>query len=617
MNESVGVESLPLSAVSSSDLPAAAPAAKRGVWAILKPVNGTIRLAMAMAALGISAALLAVVAFAGVIQALVGDPALAGLLPAWPAWVWVLVAAGLIISSFLLRTLAFHVSHLGAFRLEQQLRAELAEHIARLPLGQVFSLGTGTLTKIMQDDVRALHAFVADSTPLFGRNLAAPVVALVLLVLIDWRLTLVVIGVFGLGMIFMRLAMKDYETLRRRYDLAQEKINTAVIEFVQAMLVVRTFDDGSTSFQRYHQALVSFRDIMATWIAATGLAARVSLTVLSPLPTLLAVSAIGIVLYSQGWLSFAVLVAMLLLATGLADALLPLIWLLNFIRKAESGALRIQDLLALPPLPEPSQPQLPADASVVFDNVDFRYPDRTDTALSNLSFSVPPGTVTALVGPSGAGKSTVARLIPRFWDVQSGAVRIGGVDVRDCATAQLMQQVSFVFQDTFLFHDSIANNIRMARFDASDAEVEAAARAAQAHDFISALPQGYATLCGDRGERLSGGERQRITIARAILRNAPILVLDEATAAADPENEALIIEALAELMRGKTVIVIAHRLSTITQADQIVVLERGAVVECGVHQELLQAGGLYATLWRNHEQAQSWILQRSPEETVS
>jgi len=582
---------------------------RRGLWAIIHPVWGTIWLAMAMGGLGMTCAIVAVAALAGVLECLRSGPMTLSGLGTWDVWAFGGLAAGLIAAGLVLRVFAFTVSHLGAFRLEQQLRTDLAAHLARVPLGYVITTGTGALTKTLQGDVKTLHAFVADSTPLFGRNVAAPVVTLVLLFVIDWRLALVAVGVFIVGMTAMNLAMRDYAVLRGRYDTAREAIQAAVIEFVQAMAVVRMFDGGSASFRRYTTALVSFRDIFKTWVQATSMAARVTMAVLSPMPTLLAVSAAGIVLHAQGLVSFPILVAVLMLSTGIADALMPLMWMNDFLHKARAGALRVQDVMAMPPLAPPRTPAAPADSSVVFDAVRFRYPNRADAALDGLSFRVPPGTVTALVGPSGSGKSTVARLIPRFWDVDEGTVRIGGVDVRDCPPDRLTHHVSFVFQDTFLFHDSIANNIRMARPDATPADVEAAARAAQAHDFIAALPEGYATIAGDRGTRLSGGQRQRITIARAILRDAPILVLDEATAFADPENEAQIVAALANLMRGKTVIVIAHRLSTIRDADQIVVLDQGRLAEQGTHDALVAAEGVYARLWRTHEAAAGWSLR--------
>jgi len=294
----------------------------------------------------------------------------------------------------------------------------------------------------------------------------------------------------------------------------------------------------------------------------------------------------------------------------MAESLLPLMSLKHLVAKTQMSIHRIHEVLAEPelPVPEKTAAKTPEDASLCFEQVDFCYTPDGALVLQDVSFEVPAGTVTALVGPSGAGKTTVARLIPRFWDVTGGSIRIGGVDVREMLPETLMQQVAFVFQDTFLFADTLANNIRLGLPEATLDEVMAAAKAAQAHDFIMALPQGYDTQAGERGVFLSGGQRQRITIARAILQNRPILVLDEATAFADPENEAALVAALANLMQGKTVLMVAHRLSTIRDADQILVFDQGRLVERGQHNGLVAQAGVYARLWRNYEQAQDWAL---------
>lgn len=587
----------------ASHYESAPPAPKRGIWALMRPVQQRIHLAMSLAALGAVSGLAAVAVLAVVIAQLLGpDPR---------PWPWAVLAVLLTGASFFLRNQAFTLSHMAAFHLETILRTDLAERMARVPLGYLLQIGTGALTKVMQDDVKSLHAFVADTTPMIGRCVATPLATLALMLFIDWRLALLALGLLGLGILAMRLAMRDHVELQRRYDDERERINNAVIEFVQAMPVVRTFDDGATSFGRYQKALDGFRDVLAKWLEVSAVSAKISILILGPLPTLLALTLGGMMLFTGGSLDFPDWAAGLLLGTGMAESLMPLMWINHFIRKASASALRIQELQTVPVLPVSMGRRKPRDASVSFEEVRFAYEGRADNALEGVSFHVPAGSITALVGPSGAGKTTVARLIPRFWDVADGSVRIGDADVRDIRPEDLMRHVSFVFQDTFLFNDTIAANIRMGRPEATDTEVENATRAAQAHDFIAALPQGYHTRAGDRGVRLSGGQRQRITIARAILQNCPVVVLDEATAFADPENEAAIITALANLMRGRTVIIIAHRLSTIRDADQIVVLDRGRMVEQGRHDDLVTANGVYAVLWRNYEQAQGWTLGRN------
>lgn len=573
----------------------------QGIWRLMSPVWPGIVLAMGMAATGVILALGAVACLAGTLSGLLrsgGQP-----------WLWFAAAVILTVGSFFLRIHAFKISHLAAFDLEVILRKGMTSRLGGVPLGYLLQQGTGALTKVVQDDVRNLHAFVADSTPLVGRSLAMPVATLILALAIDWRLALTALAVLILGAAALSIAMRGSSELQRRYDAEQERIAGTVIEFVQAMPVVRTFDDGASSFGRYQSALEGFKKVLSEWLQISGTSAKLGLVLLGPLPTLLVLALTGFLLFRHGLTSLPSWTALLLLGTGLAESLMPLMWLNHLIRKANASALRIQKLQAEPMQPLSAAPREPRDASVTFENVSFAYEGRDGDALQDVSFHVPPGTVTALVGPSGAGKTTVARLIPRFWDVRSGSVRVGDVDVRDLAPEALMSHVSFVFQDTFLFKDTIAANIRLGRPEATDEEVREAARAAQIDAFISGLPQGYETIAGERGTRLSGGERQRVTIARAILRNCPIVVLDEATAFADPENEAAIIAALANLMRGKTVIIIAHRLATIRDVDQIVVLDQGRVAETGPHPELVQKGGVYARLWESHEQARGWTLR--------
>jgi ATP-binding cassette subfamily B protein len=460
----------------------------------------------------------------------------------------------------------------------------------------------------MLDDVKNLHAFVADSTPTFGRGYAAPLISAVILFIIDWRLACIALGVMLIGMFVMSLAMRDSKAMYKMYNVVLGQINAAVIEFIQAMPVVRIFDDGTSSFKRYLKALERYREAYIEWMKISSIPARIALFFLAPLPTILALTAGGILFINAGTLSLPSLIASLFLSTGMVDAFMPLMWLNNFLRKSKAAADRIEELLTVQAMPTVENGPVPREMTIRFDSVTFGYENRDENALTDVNFVVEHGTTTALVGPSGAGKSTVARLLPRFWDVTNGAVTIGDIDIRQMDNEHLMNTVTFVFQDTYLFHDTLANNIRMAKPGATDEMVTAAAKAAQIHDFIMTLPEEYDTRAGDRGTRLSGGQRQRITIARAILRDAPIVVLDEATAFADPESEEEIIKAIACLTKNKTVITIAHRLSTITHVDQILVFDHGRIVEKGKHIELLLNNGLYARLWANYEAAQNWDL---------
>lgn len=583
---------------------------KQGLWSILKPVILEITFAMFLAALGAVSLIAALVLLSFTLTHLMQGIPLEILGVKLDFVNTIIVLAVMTIMAFVSRFFGFVVSHLGAFKLEQILRTKLAQHLAEVPLGYIISNGSGALKKVMQNDVRGLHAFVADSTPMIAKSIVAPFVTLIALLIIDYRLALVSIAVLILGWLAMAYAMRDSKELREKYEKSQNDINKAVIEFAQAMPVVRTFDDGTSSFKRYNDALVAYKKNLSTWMQISAVPAKLGMIILSPLPTLIAVFVTGIVLLNSGSLELFALITALFLSTGMADAMMPVMWLQNFIKKSQASALRIQEVLAVPALPVSKDPITPHEFDIEFKNVSFTYHGVEHEALKDINFKVNAGSITALVGPSGAGKSTVAKLIPRFWDVSSGEITIGDVNIKKIAPDVLMQTVSFVFQDTFLFQDTIYNNIHMANPSATKEEVIRATKAAQIHDFIESLPQGYETLAGDRGANLSGGQKQRITIARALLRDAPIVVLDEATAFADPENEEEIVKALANLTVNKTVIMIAHRLSTIKNADQIVVFDQGKVSEMGQHEALLQNEGIYKNLWRNYEKASQWNLEK-------
>ena len=574
----------------------------RSPWRIMDPVRGGIRFAMALAIGGSALSVLSLALVAFTLHALLTTP---------HTWPWALMT-GLLASTvgaFLLRQVAFRHSHYAAFRLEAILRTRLADHIAPLPLGRVQTLGAGQIAKVIHDDVKALHVFVADSTPMVARAYASPLLATLVLLWLDWPLALAALAVPVTGFAILGVIVRNSRETSERYNNAREQVAAAVVEFVQAMPVVRTFDTGSTSFGRYQRALLDYLKVLKDWYASVRFSSRFSLAILSTLPTLTVLLWVGGWRFAHGTQDFSTWIAALLIGAGLAEAILPMMSLHHLVQKTRISIERIQQILAEPPLPEvPAPGRQPADASVVFEHVSFSYEKADIPALQDVSFTAAPGTITALVGPSGAGKSTVARLIPRFWDVDTGRVRVGGTDVRDMTADTLMQQVAFVFQDTFLFATSIADNIRLGCPDASMDDVIAAARAAQAHDFISALPKGYETRAGERGTFLSGGQRQRITIARAILQNRPILVLDEATAFADPENEAALVRALSALMHGKTVLMVAHRLATIQNADQILVFDQGRLAERGQHDDLLQRHGVYARLWQSGQDAGQWTL---------
>lgn len=583
---------------------------EQGLWMITKPVKsymvGAVLLAMVQGILMI----LGNVLLANIIGIILGgELVLFGISLNFIQSFWLLTCV--IVITFIIRYYSFIVSHLGAFKLETILRKNLTGRLAEVPLGYIITTGTGSLKKVLLDDVKSLHVFVGDSTPMIGKSVITPVVSLIVMVAIDWRIALVAVGVLILGMILMYSATKDDAEHRENYEKSQSDINKAVIEFVQAMPVVRTFDDGSTSSKRYNAALEQYRHYTKTWLNLTALPGKIGLIILSPLPTLLAIIGVGMLLVFNNQLNLAGFIAVIMVSTGLAETLMPLMWFNQALKKAQASAIRIQEIDNLPILSKPKQAKTPNKYDITFSDVSFSYNNDHIYSLRNINFSVQEKTTTALVGPSGAGKSTVARLIPRFWDVTEGSISIGGVDIREMDSEVLMDTVSFVFQDTFLFNDTLAGNISIAKTNASMEQIIEAAKAAQIHEFIMSLPNGYETMAGNRGANLSGGQKQRITIARAILRDTPIIVLDEATAFADPENEEEIVKALSNLMRNKTVIVIAHKLSTIKDVEQIIVFDKGELTESGTHEELVKSESTYARLWKNYILAQDWDVHHN------
>lgn len=581
---------------------------KKGLWAIMHPIKLEIRIAMLLASLGALSLIATLVILSYTLTHILQEEPFVFFGITLTLTNTIILLAILTVIAFLSRLSSFIVSHLGAFRLEQILRTQLAQHLSQVPLGYVISTGSGSLKKVMQTDVKSLHAFVADSTPMIAKSIIAPLVTLLTLLWIDYRLALASIAVLVVGWIAMGYAMKDSTQLRQKYEQSQANISRAVIEFAQAMPVVRTFDDGSTSFKRYNEALDAYKQNLNKWMALSATPAKLGAVILSPLPTLLCVLLTSIILLHYNSLSLFAFISALFLSTGMAESMMPLMWLNNHIKKSQASALRIQEILEVKELEQTNNSTLPQQYDVQFHDVSFQYKNIDNYALENIDLIAQQNQVTALVGPSGAGKSTVAKLIPRFWDVTKGEITIGGVNIKNMSAQDLMNTVSFVFQDTFLFQDTLLNNIKIANLQASKEEIIQAAKAAQIHDFITTLPHQYETMAGDRGTNLSGGQKQRITIARAILRNTPIVILDEATAFADPENEEEIVKALANLTKNKTVIMIAHRLSTIKNADMIIVFNEGHIQERGKHEELIVSKGVYSTLWQNYLKASEWNL---------
>ncbi|MGC6583788.1 ABC transporter ATP-binding protein [Paenibacillus sp. Dod16] len=504
-------------------------------------------------------------------------------------------------------------AHVAAFRILYGLRVKLARHIGKLPLGWLNRHSTGALKNTLEQNVEKVETFIAHQLP----DLVHVVVTTALMITVMFTLNVwlaiacVVPIVLAIAVqIALFNAPKTKEYLKQYHD-SLERMNASAVQYVRGMPAVKVFGQTVKSFRQFYQDMIRYRDygVKLADLFQNGFVlfkVIISSFVVFVLP-------VGVFLLSRdpGIVSFAsVLLFFLVMAPGISAPMLKIMFLIHTLEDINEGVQRMDRILAEGLVPEPESPRRPATFDVSFDHVSFSYETGSadGAVLTDISFTARQGEVTALVGPSGAGKSTIAHLVPRFWDANMGAIRIGDIDIREIATSDLMNTVAFVFQESFLFSDTVYNNIAVGRPDASPEEVYAAAQAAQCHPFIENLPLGYDTRIGEGGVYLSGGEEQRITVARAILKNAPILVLDEATAFADPENEYEMQLALKALMANKTVIVIAHRLSTIQDAQQILVMESGRIVERGRHEALLTADGLYARMWRSYRQATQWHM---------
>jgi len=559
--------------------------------ALRRPVASLTRLGVVLSALGTLATLVPFVGIAELGRVLL-EPG-----PVDGAEVWPIagVVALALVLGWAANGAALSVTHAADHRLQASLRRRIVHRLGRVPLGWYSDTNSGLVRKAAQDDIDDLHHLIAHHDVEMTGAIVLPLGGVAYLCWLDWRLALLAIVTLPVYLVAYGSMMRGFVRKMVELDAGVARVSAAIVEFVYGITVVKVFGQAKRAHRAYDDAVGEFGDKYAGWVRPMlKLEALTSMALSAPVVALVSLAG-GIWFVAEGWVTPIEALAEVLVAMVIPTTLLVLNQGITAQHKATAAASRIVALLDVPPLPIPEQPREPAGHDVEFDDVSFAY-EGTDTVVSGISLHCLPGTVTALVGGSGAGKSTLAKLVPRFYDVTSGAVRVGGVDVRHIAPEVLYRKVGFVLQDVRLLHGTVAENLRLGRPDTTEDEMIAAATAARIHDRVLALPRGYDSVIGDDAI-FSGGEAQRISIARALLADTSILVLDEATAYADPESEAQIQDALSVLARGRTVLVIAHRLATIAGVDKIVVLDGGVVVEQGTQEELIAADGRYARMW--------------------
>ena len=526
--------------------------------------------------------------------------------------IWCLVGA----AGYLLRVACHGIStilaHISAYTILEGIRLKIADRLMKAPLGEVMGRRIGYLKNIIMDKVEDLEPPLAHMIPELTSNLLLPVAIFIWMLVIDWRMGLAVLIAPVLAMIPMFFLMRNYNSQYAAYMEANNHVNSIIIEYVEGIEVVKAFNQSTSSYEKFVNAVQSFKEFTLAWFKSTWKSMNLMMAIMPT--TLLGVLPVGLLLVQNGSISPAELAMGIILSLSIVGPLMKATTFINEAKSMEYAVEAANELLNLPVLPDSGKIVSIPHNDIALKHVTFSYDSsEQNEVLHDVNLELPEGSFTALVGPSGGGKSTIARLIARFWDVTGGSITIGGKNVKELSIRQLSELVSFVTQDNFLFNCSLKENIRLGNPNATDEEVYAAAKAACCDEFIVRLDKGYDTPAGDAGKRLSGGEKQRIAIARAILKNAPIVILDEATAFTDPQNEDKIQKSIMALSKGKTLLVIAHRLSTIQNADQIVVLKKGRIVDCGKQEELLKRCPLYADMWKAHIGAKNWSVSEKKE----
>ena len=519
-------------------------------------------------------------------------------------------AAGMAVASIVLYFAALMSSHLAAFRVESNLRKEAMRQIVRMPLG-FFDINTsGRIRKIIDDNAGVTHSFLAHQLPDLAATFLVPLVAAILIFVFDWILGLACIVPVIIAMLVMGFMMNaEGRQFMKSYMTSLEEMNTEAVEYVRGIPVVKVFQQTIYSFKNFHRCIMNYNKMVFGYTRMWEKPMSLYTVIINGFVFFLAPLAILLIGYSGNYASVLLNFFLFVLITPVfSQSIMKSMYLNQALGQASEAIGRLENLVAYEYLTVVEHPQPVKEFSIQFEKVSFSYPGANQKAVDDVSFTIPQGNTVALVGASGGGKTTIARLVPRFWEATEGKVLIGGINVREIAPEELMKYISFVFQNTKLFKTSLLENIKYGNPDATMEEVERAVDMAQCREIINKLPLGLNTKIGTEGTYLSGGEQQRIVLARAILKNAPIIVLDEATAFADPENEHLIQQALKELTKGKTVLMIAHRLSSITDADNILVIAKGKIAEQGTHANLLGKQGIYYHMWNEYQQSVRWTI---------
>lgn len=515
---------------------------------------------------------------------------------------YIYLVEGAIMAAFWILRVVFHtlstnISHVATFKLISNVRISLVDKLSRLPLASVQEVPSGWLKNIICERTDSMEPILAHIVPEFTANICAPVILFIYILSIDWRMALISLATLPVAVIAMMWMMKDSDVQFQKTQTTTKELNDIAVEYIGGIEVIKAFGKAEKSYRRFADAAKENANSFIEWMNRCIIPFSIGMAVTPA--TLLSVLPVGAIFTMSGSLSIINYIMVVILSCGLISPLITVMSYSDDIMKATAIFKEIDDMLMLSEMERPEvSKKLPVDHTITLSNVYFAYNEKE--VIRDFNLNIPDGSVTALVGPSGSGKSTVAKLIASLQDVKAGNITIGGVDIRDMSLQDYNSQIAYVSQDSFLFNTSIRENIRMGRPSASDEDVEKIAKKSGCYDFIMELESGFDTIVGGSGSHLSGGERQRISIARAMLKNAPILILDEATSYTDPENEAVMQRSISELSKGKTLIVIAHRLSTIIDADCIVVIKDGKIEAKGTHTELLKSSAIYKNMWEAH-----------------